>query len=60
MAVDVEKESEDLGGPPYEECCVCSFPTPYWFTKNDVPLCEKCAVIKEEKDIPTKEQWINS
>ena len=41
-----------------ENCCICREPTEYWFRKNDVALCKKCAVEIDEIDIPSKIDWI--
>jgi len=56
----VERESESMGGPPYESCCKCSQPTPFWYTPKDVPLCLKCAEVNQVEDIPDKEKWFKS
>ena len=54
--VTIEREDSEYG-PPYEKCCVCSIPTPFWYVENDVPLCGMCAANMEEKDVPTKEEY---
>ena len=59
MAVEVKKEPEDMGGPPYEHCCICDQPTPYWYEPNDVALCTKCAEFITKQKIPTKKEWLN-
>lgn len=35
-----------------ENCCKCNNPTRYWYIEENQPLCQKCALIIEEKDIP--------
>jgi hypothetical protein len=57
MAIRVVRESEELGGP-FERCCFCHTPTPFWYEPNDVPVCERCAKSKKLSEIPTKEEWI--
>jgi len=57
MVVTVKREPENMGGPPYEHCCKCGKPTPYWYEKNDVALCQDCAKTVDVKNIPTKEDW---
>lgn len=41
-----------------ENCCICRDPTYYWYSKNDVALCKKCASTIDETDIPSKIDWI--
>jgi len=41
----------------YENCCFCGVPSPFWYEKNDVCVCKSCAEEKDEKDVPTKEEW---
>lgn len=62
MGVQVvhERELQGFSEKPYECCCMCDRPTPYWHTKNDVALCCECALSVEEKDVPTKEEWFDS
>jgi len=56
--VKVKRESEDMGGPPYERCCFCQKPTPYWCIQKDVALCPECAQTAHFEDVPTKEEWL--
>ena len=56
--IAIEREEKGLG-PPYEKCCVCDNPTPFWHLKSNVPLCGSCAANMEEKDLPTKEEYWN-
>ena len=55
--IKVVKESPDLGGPPYEKCCICRQPAPYWYAPKDVAVCKKCADKVEDSDVPSKEEW---
>lgn len=57
--VKVEREPVDFL-PPYEDCCKCNQPTPYWYTSKDVALCPECAEKYDDKDIPHKSEWVNS
>ena len=57
--LEVEHEPDDYP-LPYEHCCKCGMPTPYWYTKKDVALCRPCAEKYTERDIPSKNQWIAS
>jgi hypothetical protein len=56
--IKIIKEPENLG-PPYEKCCFCNDPTPYWSLNNDVPVCILCSQHKNESDLPTKEEYMN-
>lgn len=45
---------------PFEPCCVCSTPTPYWTVGRkggDVALCPTCGETANDSDIPTKAEW---
>lgn len=42
----------------FENCSCCREPTEFWFKKNDVALCKKCAIFVSEEDIPSKLDWI--
>lgn len=50
-------------GPPYEHCCICDQPTPYWYKKGtrnitmNVALCPNCAKITKANQLPTKKEW---
>ena len=55
----VVKENAELG-PPYEDCCMCGTPTPFWYPQKDVPLCKGCANDHDATDIPSKQEWVNS
>ena len=46
--------------PIYEQCCFCGDPSPYWYEKNDVCICKKCAAVKNVKDVPTKKEWFEN
>jgi len=58
MPIQIYPESKRLG-PPYENCCFCYKPTPYW-SKPDgdgVPVCVTCSEKKSPKDLPSKYLW---
>lgn len=48
---------------PFEHCCKCDKPTPYWTDLPDrtpgeqVALCVDCAFGTFPSDIPTKRDW---
>jgi len=47
-----------VAGPTdFEPCCICRQPTLYWYERNDVALCRRCAAVTKRDDVPTKEQW---
>ena len=46
---------KDEIGPPYERCCICREPTPYWLA--EVAICPKCAKYAKREDIPDKKTW---
>jgi hypothetical protein len=46
--------------PPYENCCFCFTPTPFWYTPKDVACCPACAATHQPKDVPDKETWVRS
>jgi hypothetical protein len=35
----------------YEKCYFCKEETDMWHTPTNTPVCEKCAAIKDRKDI---------
>lgn len=55
--VKTKREPDSMGGPPYEKCCGCGVPTPFWYVEKDVPLCEKCSELMDHEAVPTKEEW---
>lgn len=57
VVISVERESEELP-PPYESCCFCDRPTPFWDTTKDVPVCPCCAEARQPEEVPSKEQWV--
>ena len=57
MAIKIIREPEELGGP-FEKCCFCRTPTPFWHSTKDVPVCSRCSKSKKEFEVPTKEEWI--
>jgi hypothetical protein len=48
--------------PPYEVCCFCRTPTPWW-TSLDRPIgeqvacCPHCASRANPEEVPTKKAW---
>lgn len=60
MSIRIRHEGRNAG-PPYERCCFCRIPTPYWYdTKDieyDVAICLHCSSRHRVSDIPTKEEW---
>lgn len=58
MAIIVTEEPDPT--PPYESCCKCGDATTFWYEPNDVALCPRCSGKYDDKDIPTKEQWLKS
>ena len=40
-----------------ERCCICRCLTEYW-TKSNIAVCYKCAMLAEEKDVLSKEDWV--
>lgn len=61
MAVKIEHDgSSNLDAQ--ENCCKCGKPTRFWFGtgERNVALCEMCAPMYEEGDIPTKAEWITA
>lgn len=57
LMLTVERESDKMP-PPYERCCICGTPTPYWYLPKDVALCQECAKITVYENIPEKDQWL--
>lgn len=57
--IEIKREDHGLG-PPYENCCFCFRPTPYWNEVRDVPVCESCAPKHEQSQVPTKQDWDTS
>lgn len=63
MPIEIVKEAK---GPlpktlaDFEDCFRCGSPTPYWSKTRDIPVCPDCALIVNESDLPTKEQWAAS
>lgn len=56
--IKIEREPADMSNAgPYERCCFCRNPTPFWHTPKDVAVCPHCAAIHEESDVPTKAEW---
>ena len=40
-----------------ERCCLCREKTPYWYTPNDVALCQDCAATATHESLPSKQEW---
>ena len=65
MPVEVTKDPHPE--PPYERCCFCRAPTPWWYFPpgmhrrkkncNEVACCLACAGEHEPADMPTKDEW---
>lgn len=63
MPVPIEKEVQpEL---PYESCCFCDKPTPFWTAMmrradgEQVACCPKCAPLHNQRDVPSKAKWCN-
>ncbi len=65
MPIPIEDE-RDVGlkwGHPYERCCFCRTPTPFWTAMKrrkpgaQVACCPDCAKTNFQKDVPTKKYW---
>jgi len=56
MAVKIKRQPKEWE-KPYEHCCKCRAPTPYWYEPRDVPLCRACSKVTNVGEIPTKAQW---
>ena len=56
--ISVTREPIDISDGEQENCVFCNIPTPYWYERNDVPVCKPCAHIVEPIDVPTKKEWI--
>jgi hypothetical protein len=54
--VKVKREPKGMG--PFERCCICREPTPFWYTPKDVALCRACARTAKVKDLPDKAAWV--
>ena len=44
--------------PPFERCCFCRRPTPFWFQPKDVACCRECGGRAEPSDVPSKKEWM--
>jgi hypothetical protein len=61
--IKTRREPKDQGGPPYECCCFCRTPTPYWTVGlgrkggEQVACCQECAKTREPSEVPTKREW---
>jgi len=59
--IKVHKEPDDE--PPFERCCFCRKPTPFWTQLENrtpgqqVACCEACASRAHVQDVPTKAVW---
>lgn len=67
--IRVVREPDDMG-LPYERCCMCNTPTPYWYFPNgdsfddvsegstdEVACCVACAAAATSEAMPTKAGW---
>ena len=45
--------------PPYEHCCFCDRPTPFWCDEPNVAICTPCGKKHNIEDVPTKKEWID-
>jgi hypothetical protein len=61
MTIPIEKQEDP--SPPFEECCFCFKPTPYWTELPDrtggqqVACCQPCSKTHRPVDVPTKPDW---
>ena len=62
-AMTIPLEKEDDVEMPFERCCFCRKPTPWW-TKlprrtpgAQVACCQACSQERKHKDVPTKDEW---
>jgi len=61
--IAIEREPKDAGGPPFERCCFCRAPSPFWTLLADrkpgaqVACCQDCAASHEASEVPTKRAW---
>ena len=60
MSIKIIREPRDLLETEPEVCFYCNKVTRYWHATKDVPLCYNCSKRMEEKDIPTKKEWIEN
>jgi hypothetical protein len=58
--IHIVHESGEFAQLPLEECCFCKRPTPYWATIRNVCVCPTCACSRSDREIPTKQEWMNS
>jgi hypothetical protein len=51
--IPIEQEDEEMFNNTlcYEKCYFCKEETDMWHTPTNTPVCEKCAAIKDRKDI---------
>lgn len=45
---------------PAEPCAFCKMPTRYWYAPKDVAVCQTCAEVKSEAEVPSKRDWLVS
>jgi hydrogenase maturation factor HypF (carbamoyltransferase family) len=63
MAIPLEREEPAV--PPFEHCCFCRQPTPFWTNIHkrkpgeQVACCQACAPLYSQKEVPTKKAWYN-
>ena len=48
---------QDDIGPPFEQCCFCFKPTPFWYQPKDVACCPECGEVHEPAEVPSKVEW---
>ena len=59
----IKVEQEPDAEPPFEPCCFCRKPTPFWTClegRNEgqqVACCKSCALYAHVQDVPTKAVW---
>lgn len=60
MPVTIEREPLSASRFDRENCCFCFRQTPFWNPQNDVAVCEECAPLHSQEQVPTKEAWCNA
>jgi hypothetical protein len=45
---------------PPEHCCFCGSATRMWYAPRDVAVCTSCAQMRDESEVPTKDEWCES
>ena len=65
MSIPIEKE--EFPEQPFERCCFCRRPTPWWTNLSDrepgqqVACCPQCAKTRRQPEsVPEKREWVES